>query len=345
MRYAIALCVALCPFVLTHAQDKPADVRLPYTQEQAREFLLPWRTATYTETSNGSMSEVRTSVRTVTLEWRDVTDDGFTLAETNMEEGKAGRPWSKTYTWQAYMDSLQADLKDAKISDVQRTFMGREMDLKHYLVKRENVDGEGTSRTLQYWFSAEFPGVFMRREINDKPAPGRDIVGTEPHSVTEINSLAVSACKLPWTQKQIQEFYAKAPQFTWETSDPYGDKFKTVEGVSNAGDDGFTRLEGVVRGDDKVPGKPHKVTWDRLLESLTLPAKDTKSSEETIETPAGKFKCVVLEHERLRGGGVQTTKVWLSKDHPGLMVKWVQDMPSKGEPRVTTKVLTELKVE
>lgn len=342
MRALIALIALTMPVAIHHAQEaKPEQPKLPFTAAQAQEFLLPWRVATYTQTMwTGPDPEHKKA--TVSITYRDVTDEGLVIDYSDTRMGKGQKP--KTVDWKEFMEGNESNIKGTTVRQEKLTVLGAEIDAHAYSVKLDQEEGRTSVRTI--WYAASYPGVIVKSHEVHHEAQGREVPGGGPllDVTVELTSLKVAPAGLPWTQKQVQEFYAKAPQFTWETTDSDGEKFKTVQGVSEANDEGFTAIEGIIRGEDKVPGKPHKVTWDRLLEGLTLPAKDTTTTEETIETPAGKFKCVLLTNERGRMGGIQTTKVWLSKDHAGLMVKWEQDVPSKGESRVTTKVLTELKV-
>lgn len=342
MKALIALIALTLPVAIHQAQQaKPEQPKLPFTAEQAQEFLLPWRVATYTQTMWTGPDPTKKK-ETVAITYRDVTDDGVTIEFSNA--GARGQK-PKTVSWKEFMEGNESNIKDTTVRQEKLTVLGAEVDAHAYTVKLDHEEGRTSVRTM--WYAASYPGVIIKSHEVHHEAEGRAVPGGGPllDVTVELTALKIVPASLPWDAKQVQDYYAKAPQFTWETIDPDGEKTKTVQGISEANDDGFTSLVGIVKGEVPIAGKPHKVTWERLLEGLTLPLKDTKATEETIETPAGKFTCILLTNERGRMGGVQTTKVWLSKDHPGLMVKWEQDVPSKGESRVTTKVLTELKVE
>lgn len=98
------------------------------------------------------------------------------------------------------------------------------------------------------------------------------------------------------------------------------------------GDEKGTDLETTVTdAEGKVIGKPKKShpTWKELQAHASYPEKQTKITQEEIETKAGKFACTLYTVTKREGEDAEVTRAWFATKLPGPPVKLVTEVGGK----------------
>lgn len=329
MRVLLALCALTLPLcVVSQAEaEKPA---LPFSLGDCQIFL----TAEHVMEYSGSADVPRQRVR-----YNNVNDDGFEIEWHNLDAPDAA-PQAIKLTWEAWWEQCEKSIATSTMEAVTLTILGNEVSARKFTASDKRDDG--TTSLRQRWFSSKYPGIALKYEDAVTETASGKLISSNKR---ELVSFDVQRVSLPWTAAELRLAYGRKPGFVHSVSYSNGDTFDEVTGISDATDAGFTIVIGQVRGEQKVAGKPATVSWADCNARLAKPKKGTTTADETITTDAGEFECTVYTYERNRMGGAQIEKIWLSKKHPGLIVKEFISVPGKGDPKESTRILKSWKQE
>lgn len=301
-------------------KEEPAQ---PWTVEQIRKMWADGISFEFALTSDGKPDGG------MKLEVEKVTDKGFVGVTVSISaDGDEKVEKEKEKTWEQYMDEFKARLKGATITEEEIEVPNGKYAAKRYAMA-------AASMTANYWFSSEVPGMFIKAE-NRTTRDGKEIVQS-----WELVDIDVPMVRLPWTRKQIIESWKNGVKIAYAVAAGEETGLLALE-ITGADLKGFSAtMTEEVNGKKKSDTETTK--WNEYLSEISAPRKDAKVSEETIETPAGKFECVVItrvnEHEKMK----RTTSNYVAKNEPGLLVKQVkiEEWPDRKETETVT--LTEFK--
>lgn len=154
---------------------------------------------------------------------------------------------------------------------------------------------------------------------------------------------ADEAIGLPWTTDEIKKSVKKGATMLFKNEQVMGEKTTTnytkME-FTAVTEEGYTSKSTNLDAEKKEIGKPKEKTekWADYMAKMKFTKADTTVSEESIETPAGKFDCKVYTQVQKRGGGEMTIKFYFPKDKPGMLAK----VTGEGNGFKMTQVLEEL---
>jgi len=247
------------------------------------------------------------------LESENITDTGFLATTVSIgKDGDERVEKSKEKTWDEYLGELKKRIKGAAITDEEITVPN-----DTYACKRYAIPAGASSVT--YWLSEAVPGMFVKAETRTTSE------GKETCQCWELADIDVPMVRLPWTRKQIIESWKEGVKISYAIA--AGVDLGTSEMKVTAVDiRGYTAMGSEELNGEKTTSENRTNTWTRYLREINLSRKDSKISEETIETPAGKFLCMVitlvLEHTtKDEKKSKVTQKRYLAKEEPGLLVK------------------------
>jgi hypothetical protein len=255
------------------------------------------------------------------LESENITDKGFLATTVSIDkEGDERVEKAKEKTWDEYLGELKKRLKGSKVDEEEITVPAGTYACKHYV-----MDAGDTK--ISYWLSEKVAGMFVRAENRMK----RD--GKEISQCWELADIDVPMVRFPWTRKQCAESWKGGVKIAYAIESGPEKGSLTLE-VSAADAKGFTASQ-----TEEVNGKKHSkenetTTWAKYLHEFSAPRKDAKVSEETIETPAGKFVCMVVTTVKEGETRKTTQTFYLAKNEPGLLVKMIK-LEERGEKKET----------
>jgi hypothetical protein len=296
---------------------KPAEeTALPWTQEEIRNKWDDGITFEFTLTNDGKPDGgMRLEAETIT----EKSFVGTTVSISNEREERVEK--AKEKTWEVYLGELTQRIKGAAITDEEITVPAGKYKCKRYAVP-------AAAASVTYWFAADLPGIFIKAE-NRMMKDGKEISQT-----WELAAVGVPLVQFPWSYKQVQESWKDGATLKYD--DENGEQKGTVAfKVESTDNDGLTAS--MTFGDKAMPAKHQK--WAKFYREFTCPRAIATISEETIETPAGKFECQVIKWERKK----TVNTVYIAKSEPGLLVKAVRKDFNGKEERTNTVTLTEFK--
>lgn len=264
------------------------------------------------------------------LESENITDKGFLgTTVSRSKDGDVRVEKSKEKTWDEYLGELKKRIKGAAITDEEITVPGGKYACKRYSVA-------AAASTVTYWLAEKVPGMFVKAE-NRITSEGKEI-----SQCWELADIDVPMVRMPWTPKQIAESWKDGVKIAYAI-EAGPEKGTLTLDVSVADAKGFTASQTEEVNGKKSTKENETTTWAKYLREFSVPRKDAKISEETIETPAGKFECKVVVRVREGETRKTTTTFYFSKNEPGVLVKMVK-LEERGEKKETESfTLTELK--
>ena len=298
-------------------EEKPAEESsLPWTVEEIRKKWDQGITFEFILTNDGKQDGG------MRLEAENITETSFlgtTVSISNDREERVEK--AKEKTWEVFLRELTERIKGAAITDEEIT-----VPAGKYKCKRHSV--AAATSNVNYWFCADLPGIFIKAE-NRMTRDGKEI--SQTWELAEVGKPMVA---FPWNYKQVQESWKDGAKLVY--ADENGEDKSTVEfSVESTDNEGLTAT--LKFGDKAMPAKHQK--WGKFYREFTCPRAIAKISEETIETPAGKFECKVIQWEVKKS----VNTVHVAKNEPGLVVKAVRVDSNGKESRTNTVTLTEFK--
>ena len=269
------------------------------------------------------------------LEVEKVTDKGFVGVTVSISaDGDEKVEKDKEKTWEQYMDEFKARLKGATVTDEEI-----KVPCGTYATKRYTVPTAGS--TASYWVSKAVPGMFIKAE-NRSTRDGKEI-----SQVWKLFDIGVPMVRLPWTRKQIIESWKDGVKLGYEVAAGVEEGSVVID-VTAVDALGFTATQSTELNGEKSTKESAATPWNRFLHKINLPRKGSKISEETIETPAGTFVCMVVsitsEQTTPDDKKSKVTRTqYLAKEEPGLLVKSVLLDENDGHLRTESLTLTEFK--
>ncbi|CAG0998198.1 hypothetical protein PLCT2_02896 [Planctomycetaceae bacterium] len=264
------------------------------------------------------------------LESENITDKGFLATTVSIsKEGDERVEKSKDKTWDEYLAELKKRFKGATITDETIKVPSGE-----YACKRYSIPAAGSS--VNYWLCDKVPGMFIKAENRME----KD--STETVQSWELADIDVPMVRMPWSRKQCAESWKDGVKIAYAI-EAGPEKGTLTLDVSAADAKGFTASQTEEVNGKKSTKENETTTWAKYLREFSVPRKDAKISEETIETPAGKFECKVVVRVREGETRKTTTTFYFAKNEPGVLVKMVK-LEERGEKKETESfTLTELK--
>ncbi len=331
---AVMLGLTLAGSNVTADRAPPREDPKPEPKEEKSE--LPWDVAAIRNLwGDGIAFEFELKVDGVydggmCLESENITDAGF-LATTvsRSKDGDERVEKSKEKTWDEYLAELKKRVKGAAITDEEITVPSGKYACKRYAIPA------GAS-SVNYWFSDKVPGMFVKAENRTMKE------GKELSQCWELADIDVPMVRFPWTPKQIAESWKDGVKISYAI-EAGPEKGSLTLDVSATDVKGFTASQ-----TEEVNGKKHTrenetTTWAKYLREFKSPRKDAKVSEETIETPAGKFECLVVTTVKEGETRKTTQTLYFARKEPGLLAKMVK-LEERGEKKETESfTLTEFK--
>ncbi len=128
--------------------------------------------------------------------------------------------------------------------------------------------------------------------------------------------------KLPWTAEEIRKSWGKGTSYMFDLKTEDDGAGTIIIDVWNVTEKGFTTRSGMAekgkflkfKDDEERTWEKHHADFTRMTEGGTL-------SEEQVETPYSTFDCTCYTTVQEEENGKWTSKVWLSKELPGIFVK------------------------
>ncbi|CAG0967576.1 hypothetical protein PLCT2_01142 [Planctomycetaceae bacterium] len=154
----------------------------------------------------------------------------------------------------------------------------------------------------------------------------------------------VEALGLPWTADEIKAAVKVGATMLFKNEQTMGEKttssYTKLE-ITAVTEEGYTMKTSNLDAEKKELGKAKEKTekWTEYMSKMKFTKADTTVSEESIETPAGKFDCKVYTQKQSRGGQEMTLKFYFLKDKAGTLAK----LTGEGGGFKMTQVLEEWK--
>ena len=140
------------------------------------------------------------------------------------------------------------------------------------------------------------------------------------------------AIALPWTVDQIKAAIKVGATMLFKNEQSMGEHGSTnytkME-ITAVTDEGYTMKTTNFDAEKKEKGKARERTgkWTEYLVKTKFTKADTTVTEESIETPAGKFDCKVYTQVQKNDGGDVTIKFYFPKDKAGTLAKFTGEGP------------------
>lgn len=336
MTLAVAVMLGLLLAASNVAADRAPPKPDPVPEPKAEKNDLPWSVEEIRNLwGDGIAFEFELKVDGVAdggmcLESENITDKGFLATTVSIgKEGDERVEKSKEKTWDDYLGELKKRIKGAAITEEELTVPSGTYACKRYAIPA------GAS-SVNYWFSDKVPGMFVKAE-NRMTQDGKEI-----SQVWELADIDVPMVRMPWSRKQMAASWKDGVKIAYAI-EAGSEKGSLLLEVSAADVNGFTASQ-----TEEVNGKKHTresetTTWAKYLREFKSPRKDAKLSEETIETPAGKFECMVVTTVKEGETRKTTQTFYFAKNEPGLLAKMVK-LEERGEKKETESfTLTEFK--
>jgi len=131
---------------------------------------------------------------------------------------------------------------------------------------------------------------------------------------------------LPWTADEIKASIKTGASMLFKNEQTMGEKTTTsytkME-ITAVTDEGYTMKTTNLDAEKKELGKAKEKTekWTEYMAKMKFTKADTTVTEESIETPAGKFDCKVYTQVQKKGGQEMTIKFYFPKDKAGTLAK------------------------
>jgi hypothetical protein len=309
-------------------EPKADEIKLPWTKEDMAKDWARGRAYRFDIAGSNPIK------RTARIEIDAVTADGFSMDTFMKEAGKDEvAEGAKTKTFEEHLEKLLKRLKGSKQSEetVEVPF-GK---ISCFCFTKESK-GETSTTIEKYWLASSVPGMFIKAEHSVSADKQVDF---ESWSLANVDILRV---KLPWTAKEIAAVWKDGAMFKLNVTSSAGSGWIKLT-ATDVTDEGFMGTEDGEMGGEAHTGKPNKMTWDSFIRQFAEAKCDTVITDETIETPAGKFECALYTTTDKRPGHEGVQKAWYVKKSPGLFAK-VTAENKKGETITTeTWELTEYK--
>lgn len=336
----LLLCLPLLALFLTIPGQVAADIppekpkpeadglKLPWTQEEVAKDYARGRAYRF------DVSGANPVKRKARLEIDEVTAEGFTMTSFIQEGDKpenSDKPAKKTYA--AHLEGLLKRLQGATVSEESVEVPYGKFSCTCYTKE----SGDDTAHTIEkYWLTATVPGMFIKAEHSVSADKKVDF---ESWSLADVDILRV---KLPWTNAEIAAAWKDGATFKLSITGASGTGFVRLTASEVTAED-FSAKEEVEMDGKALPSNTRKMTWDKFIRQLAEAKCDTVISDESIETPAGKFECACYTTTTKREGMEMVQKAWYVKKSPGLFAK-VTSENKKGD-KVENEVweLTEYK--
>ncbi len=137
---------------------------------------------------------------------------------------------------------------------------------------------------------------------------------------------ADEAISLPWTSEEIKKSIKAGASMLFKVEQTMGEKTTssyTKMEITAVTEEGYTMKTSNLDAEKKEMGKAKEKTekWADYMAKMKFTKADTTVTEESIETPAGKFDCKVYAQVQKKGGQEMTIKFYFPKDKPGTLAK------------------------
>ena len=140
---------------------------------------------------------------------------------------------------------------------------------------------------------------------------------------------AAPSVSAPWTLDEVKQSLHPGAAFLYrqEASEGIGVSVSYVKReVIATTDKLFLRVTSLdAKQSPNSAPDDNPVEWSDYMARLVSINGHTTARKETLKTPAGTFKCVVLK-TKSEPDGKASTVMWLAKDHPGLVVKSISEV-------------------
>jgi hypothetical protein len=332
LRTLIAFCALLALVTVPQAQEDGAKVELPWQVEDLRKTFEVGMSAKWRQQVETGKEK---SVRFLESRCTEAGQKSFTVEKVWTDDaGRESARRSETTNWSAHPANYTFTPKDTEAGDETIKVAAGEFETRRV---RQTLKDGGETYVSTFWFIKKLPGIFARFETKG----GGTVILMELQHFT---SASDAFAPLPWSVEDVKKSWAPGVVFQYDIAAQKRPNltFKSVISAVNA--EGFTVVETSrsERGQEET-SQPRTRKWGEYLKGLQFDKPRTEVSEETVETPAGKFPCRLYTLVRKGDSFSGTQKVWLAQKEPGLIVKLNIEGVQNNQPVSETWLLNEYK--